>query len=61
MRARNKFDYYGDVLTKQDVCYLLNYSPNTVSRLLNEGKIKGKRDGREWRILKQSVIDYLNG
>lgn len=61
MRARNKFDYYGDVLTKQDVCYLLNYSPNTVSRLLNEGKIKGKRDGREWRILKQSVVDYLNG
>lgn len=33
---------------------------NTVLRLLRQGKLKGKRIGREWRILPEWLEEYMS-
>ena len=53
-------DEYESVLAVEDVCEILYISRNTVYKLLNEGKIKAVRCGRNWRISKQTLIDYIN-
>lgn len=58
---KNKADYYGDVLTVSEMCCFMNICRNTAIKLLNNGTIKAAKVGRDWRIYKQNIIDYLNG
>ena len=53
------FENYPDVLTFEDVCKMLSLSRNTVYQLLHTKKIKCRKIGRVYRILKASVIEYL--
>ena len=53
-------DEYKDILTIKDACAILGISRNTLYSLLNEGKIQAVRCGRNWRISKQALIDYVN-
>ncbi|MFW5991680.1 MAG: helix-turn-helix domain-containing protein [Halanaerobiaceae bacterium] len=36
----------------------LNKSLRTVQRYINQGKLEGYKDGKEWRINRESIQDY---
>lgn len=50
-----------DFLTVEELCELLKIEHNAAYTLLNSGKLKAFRNGRTWRIPKQSVIEYTYG
>lgn len=47
-----------DFLTVEELCELLKIGHNAAYHLLNSGEIKAFRNGRVWRIPKQSVIEF---
>lgn len=53
------FDEYPDILTTEEVSELLRASYNSVYALLDSGKLKGYRNGRVWRIPKESIKKYI--
>lgn len=55
------FNNFDDVLTVDEFCEALKIGKNAAYRLLNEGKVKGFRIGRVWKISKQSLEEYTSG
>lgn len=53
------FEQYPDILTVEDVCEALRMGYNAVYDLLNEGKLKAFKNGRVWRIPKESLMTYI--
>lgn len=53
------FDEYPDILTTEEVSELLRAGYNPVYALLDSGKLKGYRNGRVWRIPKESIKKYI--
>jgi len=51
---------YDDVLTITDLMDYLAVGKNTAYTLIREGKIKSFRIGRNYKIPKQAVIDYIH-
>ena len=49
------------VYTVADLSKLLNTTPQTVRRYINEGKIKGRKVGRQWLIDEEAVKEFLRG
>ena len=47
------------VLTVRDLAQLLRLGTNTVYRLLRQGKIKNVRMGRQYRIPRWAVLEYI--
>lgn len=52
---------YGEVLKPEEVCEILLIGRNSLYKLLWSKKLVGYRDGRNWKITKKAVINYLNG
>ena len=53
------FEEFADVLTAEEACEALRIGYNALYELLNSGKLKGFRNGRVWRIPKQSLEIYI--
>lgn len=53
------FEEFADVLTAEEACEALRIGYNALYELLNSGKLKGFRNGRVWRIPKQSLQIYI--
>ena len=53
------FDDYPDILTVEEACEVLRIGYNAIYGYLNSGRLKGYRNGRVWRIPKQSVKDFI--
>ena len=53
------FEEFADVLTAEEACEALRIGYNALYELLNSGKLKGFRNGRVWRIPKQSLQTYI--
>lgn len=53
------FDDYPDLLTVEEACEVLRIGYNAIYGYLNSGRLKGYRNGRVWRIPKQSVKDFI--
>lgn len=49
------------VYTVADLSKLLNTTPQTVRRYINEGKIKGRKIGRQWLVNEEAVKEFLEG
>ena len=49
------------VYTVADLSKLLNTTPQTVRRYINEGKIKGRKVGRQWLVNEEAVKEFLRG
>ena len=49
------------VYTVADLSKLLNTTPQTVRRYINEGKIKGRKIGRQWLVDEEAVKEFLRG
>ena len=52
-------DEFDVLLTVDEVCEILRIGRNTIYALLNEGKLKGFRCGRIWKIPKVAVERYI--
>lgn len=53
------FETYDDMLTVEEVCDALKMGRGAIYQLLDDGHLKGIRNGRVWRIPKRSVIDFI--
>ena len=53
------FEQYPDILTVEEVYEALRMGYNAVYDLLNEGKLKAYKNGRVWRIPKESLVRYV--
>ncbi|RHR54484.1 DNA-binding protein [Clostridium sp. AF18-27] len=53
------FDDYGDLLNLNDVCTILDIRPATAARLCRNGEIKAFKAGREWRITRLALENYI--
>jgi excisionase family DNA binding protein len=50
-----------DVFTVKELKKYLKIGENTALKLLKSGKVKANKVGRNWRILKSEVDNYLRG
>ncbi len=51
---------YPDILNMDELRSYLRVSYDTALQLIKTGQIPAKYLGREWRITKQAVIDWVN-
>ena len=50
---------YCEVLTPGEVQEILYICKNTFYKFVNQGVLKGVRLGRQWRVPKRAVLDFL--
>ena len=50
---------YDDVLSVDEACEALKVGHNAIYELLNSGKLKAYKNGRVWRIPKESIKQYI--
>ena len=50
---------YDDLLTTEEACEALKIGKNALYDLLDSGKLKGFRNGREWRSPNQAVVEFI--
>ena len=60
MFKQHKLDDYGDVLSAKDVQDILGIGRNKAYELLQSGIIKSFKIGREIKIPKQCLKDYID-
>ena len=53
------FEEYQDILTAEEAAEALRIGYNALYELLSSGKLKGYRNGRVWRIPKESIKAYI--
>lgn len=53
------FDEYPDVLTAEEAAGALRVGYNALYSLLSSGKLKAYKNGRVWRIPKESIKEYI--
>ena len=53
------FVEYPDVLTAEEAADALRVGYNALYRLLSSGKLKAYKNGRVWRIPKESIKEYI--
>lgn len=49
------------IYTVADLSKLLNTTPQTVRKYINEGRIKGNKIGRQWLVNEEAVKEFLEG
>lgn len=49
-----------DILTTEEIMELLNIGKNALYKLLASGKLKAFRIGRNWKIPRKSVDEYID-
>ncbi len=54
------FQEYPDVVSVEQLCKMLRIGRNTAYRLLKSGAIQAIRIGRQYRIPKKQVIQYMD-
>jgi excisionase family DNA binding protein len=53
-------EWNGDaVMTLEEAAGFLKVSETTVYQLLRSGELKARKVGREWRILKSQLVEFL--
>lgn len=50
---------YPDILTVEEACEALRVGYNAMYELLKSGKLKAYKNGRVWRIPKESIKRYI--
>ena len=48
-----------EILSVKEVANILQFHPATVREYLREGKIKGIKLKKEWRVLREDLTDWL--
>jgi len=55
----NMFNEYGDILTLEEMCQILKVGKNNGYKLLTQGLIRAYKNGRNWRIPRESIVEYV--
>lgn len=50
-----------DVLTAEEAAEFLQFSAYTVRELAREGKLPGRKVGKEWRFSRAALLEWLKG
>ncbi len=53
------FETYPDILKLEDICEILNISPNTAYLLLRSHEISGFKCGKNWLVTKSALMEYV--
>lgn len=53
------FTEYAEIVTIDELCEMLNIGKNSAYELLNHKKIKAFRIGRDWKIPRDAVEQYI--
>ena len=53
------FADYDDILSIEEVAEILRIGMSQAYKIVRPRKLKGYKEGRDWRILKQSLIKYV--
>lgn len=53
------FEQYNDVVTIEEMAEMMGIGRNCAYNLLHSKKVKAFRNGRNWRIPKQAIIEYI--
>lgn len=48
------------ILSIEEVCQVLKIGRNRIYHLLNNGLIKGYREGNRWKISRKAVEEYIS-
>lgn len=51
---------YPDIINVEQLCEILMICKTTAYRILKEGHIKSIRIGTKYKIIKSSLIEYIN-
>ena len=57
--ARRTLAEYPDVLNGEQVAQILDISTKTVYKLLREKRIRSFKSGREFRIMRERLAEYI--
>ena len=52
-------EVFADVMTVEEACEALRVGKNALYTLLDNKQLRGYRNGRVWRIPKESVIAFI--
>lgn len=52
-------EQYNDIMSILDIAEVLSIGRNRVYELLSSGDLKGFRIGRNWKIPKKAIQDYI--
>lgn len=58
-RKITSWDTIPVVINVETACCLLNVCDRTIYNMLKSKKIKGKRDGKQWFILRDSIREFV--
>ena len=50
---------YGDFITIEELCNVLDIGKNTAYELLRENQIKNFRIGKKYKITRDAVVDFI--
>ena len=53
------FEHYDDILTIEEVAELLRIGMTQAYRTVRSGNLKGYKEGKDWKIPKQALINYV--
>lgn len=53
------FEQYDDILTIEEVAEILKIGTSQAYRIVRSGRLKGYKEGKDWKILKQALIQYV--
>lgn len=56
---RAVLENFEDILTPSEAAEALRVGMNRIYQILENGELKGFRNGRVWRVPKQAVIEYI--
>ena len=54
------FESYEDILTIQDVADILKVGTTQVYKIVRTGQLKAFKEGKDWKITKQALIEYVS-
>lgn len=53
------FEAYDDILNIEELAEAMKISKTQCYKLVNSGSIKAYKEGKDWKIPKKAVIEYI--
>lgn len=54
------FELYDDILSIIDIADILKIGTTQAYKIVRSGQLKGYKEGKDWKIPKSSLIEYIN-
>ncbi len=53
------FEQYDDILTIEEISEILKIGMTQAYRIVRSGNLKGYKEGKDWKIPKQALSEYV--